>query len=303
MVLFWKRLQNSLEKVKNKFQTKLFKFIQLKKNIDLDTLAFLEELLIEMDIGVTATQKIINNIEEKIKKKEIISQELFPLLKLEFLNILANGKTDINLKKGVLNVILVIGVNGVGKTTTIAKLGHRFKQQGNKVLFAACDTFRAAASEQLEIWAKRLDIDIIKSLPMADPGSVAYDALSAAFARNIDILIIDTAGRFHNKKNLLEELKKIKNVIAKKYPEAPQEILLVIDSTTGQNAIEQAIFFEKEMNVTGLVLTKLDGTAKGGTIIAIKQRLNIPIKLISLGEEKEALEDFNPESFIEALFI
>ncbi len=272
------------------------------KIIDETTLEELEDLLIMADVGPQAAVSITNAIREKIKKGEISeSVWLKKALKGEIRNILHDGGgVEISGKKPY--IILTVGVNGVGKTTTIGKLARRFTDNGLKVILAAADTFRAAAIEQLEIWAQRADAQIIKHKSGADPAAVAFDAIASAKAKNADIVIIDTAGRLHTKINLMEELKKIKRVISREIPSAPQEILLVVDATSGQNVIHQAKMFSAAVGITGIAITKLDGTAKGGIIIAIKKELNIPVKLIGVGEAVEDLQDFNAEEFVEALF-
>ncbi len=272
------------------------------KVIDETTLEELEDLLIMADVGPQASVSITNAIREKIKKGEISeSVWLKRTLKGEIKNILHDGgRVEISGEKPY--IILTVGVNGVGKTTTIGKLARRFTDNGLKVILAASDTFRAAAIEQLEIWAQRADAQIIKHKSGADPAAVAFDAIASAKAKNADIVIIDTAGRLHTKINLMEELKKIKRVISREIPSAPHEILLVVDATSGQNVIHQAIMFSDAVGITGIAITKLDGTAKGGIIIAIKKELNIPIKLIGVGEAVEDLQNFNAEEFVEALF-
>ncbi len=272
------------------------------KVIDETTLEELEDLLIMADVGPQAAVSITNAIREKIKKGEISeSVWLKRALKGEIRNILHDGGgVEISGEKPY--IILTVGVNGVGKTTTIGKLARRFTDNGLKVILAAADTFRAAAIEQLEIWAQRADAQIIKHKSGADPAAVAFDAIASAKAKNADIVIIDTAGRLHTKINLMEELKKIKRVISREIPSAPQEILLVVDATSGQNVIQQAKMFSDAVGITGIAITKLDGTAKGGIIIAIKKELNIPVKLIGVGEAVEDLQDFNAEEFVEALF-
>lgn len=272
------------------------------KVIDETTLEELEDLLIMADVGPQAAVSITNAIREKIKKGEISeSVWLKKALKEEIRNILHDG-SGIEISGEKPYIILTVGVNGVGKTTTIGKLARRFTDNGLKVTLAAADTFRAAAIEQLEIWAQRADAQIIKHKSGADPAAVAFDAIASAKAKNADIVIIDTAGRLHTKINLMEELKKIKRVISREIPSAPQEILLVVEATSGQNVIHQAKMFSDAVGITGIAITKLDGTAKGGIIIAIKKELNIPIKLIGVGEAVEDLQDFSAEEFVEALF-
>ena len=272
------------------------------KVIDETTLEGLEDLLIMADVGPQAAVSITNAIREKIKKGEISeSVWLKKALKEEIRNILHDG-SGIEISGEKPYIILTVGVNGVGKTTTIGKLARRFTDNGLKVTLAAADTFRAAAIEQLEIWVQRADAQIVNHNSGADPAAVAFDAIVSAKAKNADIVIIDTAGRLHTKINLMEELKKIKRVISREIPSAPQEILLVVDATSGQNVIHQAKMFSDAVGITGIAITKLDGTAKGGIIIAIKKELNIPVKLIGVGEAVEDLQDFNAEEFVEALF-
>ena len=283
--------------------------IALKSHSKIDDVLYdeLEEILISGDIGVNISLKLIEEVKAKvtelgIKKPENILRFLKSAVKR---TLQLDGTFDLNLwlKPSVKPfVVMVVGVNGTGKTTTIGKLAHLFKQQNKNVLVAAADTFRAAASEQLEIWAKRADVDIIRNQPGADPAAVAYDSLQAAISRNVDILIVDTAGRLHTKTNLMEELKKIRRVLTKLDENTPHEILLVMDATTGQNGLSQARQFTGSVSVTGIVLTKLDGTAKGGMVLAIGDELNVPVKFIGVGEQIDDLQPFEPEEFGEALF-
>ena len=270
--------------------------------IDEELYEELEETLIMADIGVNASIKIMNGLREKVKERKINEPAaLKQLLIEEITEILSKGNRDLNIQEGPA-VILVIGVNGVGKTTTIGKLAHLIKKENKKVLLAAADTFRAAAIEQLEIWGNRTGVDVIRHQENSDPGAVVFDAIQAAKARKIDVLICDTAGRLHNKKNLMEELRKIFKIINKEYPEARKEVLLVLDATTGQNALQQVKLFKEVTDISGIILTKLDGTAKGGIIIAINSEMDIPIKYIGVGEGIEDLRPFNPKEFAEALF-
>lgn len=294
-------LNNSLQKTKNIFTFLIQKTLNLRPQIDKELFEQIEEILIKADIGVETSLKIITSLQEKIKQKHVSSSSaIFSFLKEEILFILGNKIYPI--VQNSFTIILIIGVNGVGKTSVVAKLGHKFQQEGKKVLFAAADTFRAAAISQLEIWAKKINIDLIKHKKGADPSAVVFDAISSAYAKKKDILIIDTAGRFHTKKNLTEELKKIKKVIEKKSQGAALETLLVLDATTGQNALEQARIFQEAINISGIIVTKLDSSSKGGIIIAIKDKLKIPVKLITTGEKKEDLQLFEPFSFVETLF-
>lgn len=302
-------LDKSLEKTKQSVFSKISKAIVGKSTIDDDVLDHLEEILIEADVGVNTTLKIIDRIQERVAKDRYIgTSELNRLLKEEISsllqeNIINNEPLDFSFPKGdVPYVILVVGVNGVGKTTTIGKLAYQFKKAGKKVILGAADTFRAAAVEQLNIWAERTGTDIISQGMGADPASVAFDTLQSAVAKKADVVIIDTAGRLHNKVGLMNELSKIKRVMQKIIPNAPQEILLVLDASTGQNAIEQTKQFTAATNVSALAVTKLDGTAKGGVIIGISDMFKIPVRYIGLGEQMEDLQIFNREAFVETLF-
>jgi fused signal recognition particle receptor len=265
----------------------------------------LEEVLIVADVGVAATQRLMEGIRQESKKKGITdASEVLPLLCHEVLEILQPYEAPFAIEGAGDNpfVVMVIGVNGVGKTTTIGKLAHRFTSLGKKVVIAAADTFRAAAIEQLEIWSSRAGAHFVRHGSGADPSAVAFDAVKAAQARKYPLVLIDTAGRLHTKENLMEELKKVKRIIGRELPEAPHEILLVLDATTGQNAIAQARTFHQALGVSGIALTKLDGTAKGGIIIAIAQELEIPLRLVGIGEGIEDLQDFRAEIFVDALF-
>jgi fused signal recognition particle receptor len=274
-----------------------------KREIDEGVWDEFEESLIMADIGVATTMKLRERIEAGVEKKSLTNGgSITQALREEILRILKSAQGSPISFKAKPFVIMVAGVNGVGKTTTIGKLANRINKEGKKVMVAAGDTFRAAATEQLEIWSKRVGSDFIKGQSGADPSSVAFDALKAASARGIDVLIIDTAGRLHTKGNLMEEIKKMKRVISREMESAPHETLLVLDATTGQNAIQQAKMFNDALDVTGIVLTKLDGTAKGGVIVAIADELNIPVKFIGIGESLSDLREFNAEEFVEALF-
>jgi len=298
---FFDKLKEKLAKTKQNIVEKIESIIPSGKKIDETTIDEIEEILISSDFGVKATEEIISLLKKKVKEgvlKEFT--DLKSLLKAELKNLLAN-ETSLNLKS-IPSVILVVGVNGVGKTTTIGKLGYKLANENKKVVFAACDTFRAAAIEQIEIWAEKSSADIIKHKSGADPAAVAFDALEHAKSKNKDVVIIDTAGRLHTKFPLMEELKKICRVLKKSIPDAPHEVLLVVDATTGQNAIRQAQMFHEAVGLTGIVVTKLDGTAKGGVIFAIKKEIGVPIKLIGIGEGIDDLKEFNPEEFVEALF-
>ncbi|MDI6803176.1 MAG: signal recognition particle-docking protein FtsY [Bacteroidota bacterium] len=302
------RLKEGLTKTRENIIAKVQKLITSKSKIDDELLDNLEEILLLGDVGISTTHKIINNIKARVKQERYEnSTELDRLLREEIQNMLLNGNGS-NETPFVIShtqkphVIMIVGVNGVGKTTTIGKLAYNYKTAGKKVLIAAADTFRAAANEQLEIWAKRAGVDIIQQVHGADPAAVAYDSLKSGIANNVDVMIIDTAGRLHTKINLMEELKKIKRVLQKLMPEAPHEVYLVLDATTGQNAIQQAKQFTAAVGITGLVLTKLDGTAKGGVVIAVSQELDIPVKFIGVGETIEDLQPFDKNAFVNALF-
>lgn len=298
---FIDKLKNGLKKTREGFIGKI-ETILSSGSFNEAGIEELEEILITSDVGVHATKTITDFLKEKIKKGEIKdTASARDLLKNEMASILGTSSV-IAPSKDKPFVILTVGVNGVGKTTTIGKLAARFKSQGLTVMLAASDTFRAAAIEQLELWAEKTGSLIVKHQSGSDPAAVAYDAIQSAVHKNIDIVIIDTAGRLHTKSPLMDELKKLKRVIEKAKPGAPHEILLVIDATTGQNALKQAELFNKDIGLTGIALTKLDGTAKGGIIFAIKKDLDIPVKLIGIGEAVDDLKDFNSEDFIDALF-
>lgn len=298
---FFDKLREKLVKTRQSFIEKV-ETIFTGRKIDEATLDELEETLIISDVGTKASSEIMAAIREKAKKGEVNDVDsVKSLLKSEMTALLGDPQ-PIMVNSGKPFIILAIGVNGAGKTTTIGKLASRFRSKGLSVLLAAGDTFRAAGIEQLEIWANRAGTQLVKHQPGSDPAAVAYDAVIAAKSRNIDVVIIDTAGRLHTKSNLMEELKKVRRSIQKAMPEAPHETLLVVDGTTGQNALRQADMFNKAAEVTGIALTKLDGTAKGGIIFAIKKDLGIPVKLIGVGEGIEDLRDFDPKEFVEALF-
>ena len=298
---FFDKLKNGLNKTKKSFDEKINTVFSSFRKVDEDFLEELEEILIMSDIGMDTSIKIINNLRGRIKKEKIEDEEdVKKALREEMQKILE--VTDINLHLNTKpSVILVVGVNGVGKTTSIGKIANRLAKDGKKVVVAAADTFRAAAVEQLEIWAKRSGADIVKREEGVDPASVVYDAIKITKEKNADVLIVDTAGRLHNKKYLMDELKKIQKVINKEMSEADKEVLLVIDGTTGQNAISQVKAFKEEADITGLVLTKLDGTAKGGVVIGIVEENKIPVKFIGVGEQIDDMEIFNAEDFVKAI--
>jgi fused signal recognition particle receptor len=299
---FMSRLRRGLSKTRDFLNTDIEDLFSGKGRIDDDLLEDLEELLITADIGVPTTMDLIDKISRKAKKIGS-PEDLKAILKEEILAIVAAAKPEtVPETPPRPKVIMVVGVNGVGKTTTIGKLAARYGREGQKVLIAASDTFRAAAIEQLSIWAERAGADIVKHRDQADPAAVAFDAVQAAMARNVDVVLVDTAGRLHTKVNLMEELKKIKRSLAKQCPQAPHETLLILDATTGQNALSQAKLFDEAIALSALALTKLDGTAKGGIVVSICSTLNIPLQYIGVGEQLEDLQDFDPHQFVEALF-
>ena len=301
-------LDNGLAKTKESFLQKLGKSILGKSTVDDDVLDNLEETLISSDVGVDTTLKVIDQLQQRIRRDKYIStSELNSILRAEVAQLLRQPQTDFPADfdsplPHTPYVILVVGVNGVGKTTTIAKLAYRYKQAGRSVILGAADTFRAAAVEQLQLWADRVGVPIVQQGMGADPASVAYDTVQSAIARKSDVVIIDTAGRLHNKVGLMNELGKIRKVIQKLLPEAPHEVLLVLDASTGQNAVEQARQFTQATDVNALALTKLDGTAKGGVIIAISDQFQVPVRYIGLGEQMTDLQIFNPDTFVDSLF-
>lgn len=302
------KLDEGLEKTKTSVFSKLTKAIAGKSKVDDEVLDNLEEVLITSDVGVNTTLKVIERIEERVSKDKYLgTSELDGILKEEIAALLeennSGSATEFTVPDGSKpHVIMVVGVNGVGKTTTIGKLAHQFKKSGKKVILGASDTFRAAAVDQLKIWAGRVDVPIVEQGMNADPASVAFDTLQSAVSQNADVVLIDTAGRLHNKVNLMNELSKIKRVMEKIVPGAPQEVLLVLDGSTGQNAIEQARQFMKATDITSLALTKIDGTAKGGVVIGISDELKIPVKYIGVGEGMEHLQVFNKYEFVDSLF-
>lgn len=300
-------LDRGLEKTKQSFFNKITRAILGKSKVDDEVLDNLEEVLISSDVGVATTLKIIDRIQQRVDRDKVLNtDELNTVLKEEITNLLVDSNISLEQNKQ-LNpnepyVIMVVGVNGVGKTTTIGKLAHQFKTSGKKVMLGAADTFRAAAVDQLIIWSQRVGVDIVQQGMNADPASVAFDTLQSAKANGADVVIIDTAGRLHNKVNLMNELSKIKRVMTKVFPNAPHEILLVLDGSTGQNAYEQAKQFAQATEINALAITKLDGTAKGGVVIGISDQMQIPVKYIGVGEKMEDLQLFDKQAFVEALF-
>ncbi|MDU7537071.1 MAG: signal recognition particle-docking protein FtsY, partial [Peptostreptococcaceae bacterium] len=296
-VNLFERLKQGLTKAKQGITDKIDDVLKSYTKVDEELLEELEEILITADVGVNTTMDIIDKLRDKIKENKItepsgVKAELKNIIE----EILTNENSTLNVEKSP-TIILMVGVNGVGKTTTIGKLANRYKQEGKKILLAAGDTFRAAAIEQLEVWAGRSNVDIIKHQEGADPGAVVFDAIKAAKARKVDLLICDTAGRLHNKANLMNELGKVFKIVDREFPEANKEVLLVVDATTGQNAVVQAKTFKEVADITGIVLTKLDGTAKGGVVLAVKSEVDVPVKLIGVGEKVEDLQDFDAKAF------
>ena len=301
-VSLFDRLKQGLTKAKQGITDRIDEVLKAYTKVDEELLEDLEEVLITADVGVNTTMDIIEKLEDVIRTKKITDpQDVREELKLIIEDILSKDDTKLDVSHSP-TIILMVGVNGVGKTTTIGKLAHRYKSEGKKVLLAAGDTFRAAAIDQLEVWANRCNVDIIKHQEGADPGAVIFDAIKASKARGVDVLICDTAGRLHNKSNLMNELGKVFKIVDREYPEAKKEVLLVVDATTGQNAVSQAKSFKEVSDITGLALTKLDGTAKGGVILAVKSEVDVPVKLIGVGEKMEDLQDFDSKSFVDALF-
>lgn len=298
---FFDKLKQGLSKTKRAIVGRIDDLFKKFRRVDEDLFDELEELLIEADIGVSTTMELLDGLRETVKEKKLsepedVKRELFAVLR-DMLG--DHASLDLSTKP---SVILVIGVNGVGKTTSIGKIAHSLKSEGKRVVVAAADTFRAAAAEQLTVWCERAGVDIVKQAAGADPASVVYDAIGAVKSRGADVLIIDTAGRLHNKKNLMDELAKIDRVIGRELPEAARETLLVLDATTGQNAVAQAKEFMGSSAISGLILTKLDGTAKGGIVLSIKKELGIPVKFIGVGEQIDDMKPFSAEEFAQALF-
>ncbi|GIO96273.1 signal recognition particle-docking protein FtsY [Paenibacillus sp. FSL W8-0187] len=299
-----KQFRDGLEKTRKGFIEKVSDLVIRRKKIDEEFYEELEEILIGADVGVNTVMDLMDDLRAEVKKRRIEdAADLQPVLSEKLMGLLRDDSSnELRENPDGITVILFVGVNGVGKTTTIGKLAHRYKQEGKKVLLAAGDTFRAGAIEQLEVWGERVGVEVIKQQPGSDPAAVMFDAVQAAKQRQADVLLCDTAGRLQNKTNLMEELNKIFRVIQREIPSAPHEVLMVLDATTGQNALSQAKLFGEKSGVTGLVLTKLDGTAKGGIVIAIRQELNLPVKLVGLGEKMGDLQTFDSEQFVHALF-
>ena len=296
------RLKKGLSKTHEGFVGSLDRLFSGKKKIDQDLIDELEELLITADLGVRTTSRLLDGIQRGAESRDFQSPgKIKEFLQEEILEILRAGERPVRMDQKPF-VFMVVGVNGVGKTSTIGKLAHHYRDGTKSVLFAAADTFRAAAVEQLEIWAHRVRAEVIKHQSGSDPSAVAYDAIHAARARSVDLLLIDTAGRLHTKVNLMEELKKIKRIVKREMPGAPHEVLLILDATTGQNALSQARLFHEALEITGITLTKLDGTAKGGIIVGICHELGIPIHYVGVGEGLDDLQPFNAEQFVHALF-
>ena len=298
-------LRNRLAQSRSAFVERVDSLFLGKKIIDDDLIDELEEILISADLGVNTTRELIDNARNRMSRKELTDpQALKEAIRQQILGYILNSEkpAELVMPKDGPFVIMVVGVNGVGKTTTIGKMAHKFVKSGQKVLLVAADTFRAAAVEQLQIWGKRINADVIAQQTGADPSSVVFDALEKATSRQYDVIIVDTAGRLHTKVNLMEELKKIKRVMDKKIPGAPHEVLLVLDATTGQNGISQARLFNEAVAISGLALTKLDGTAKGGIVVNICHEFDIPIRFIGIGEQMEDLRDFDANEYVEAFF-
>ncbi|MDP4125669.1 MAG: signal recognition particle-docking protein FtsY [Bacillota bacterium] len=302
MAGFFAQLKAGLSKTRQNFVEKVEQVFTGRKKIDEDLYEELEEVLIRSDVGVNTSFELVERLRKEVKQRKLSEPSELTLVLQELIVELLGEEVKLNISEQGPSIILMVGVNGVGKTTTIGKLANRFKNDGQRVILAAGDTFRAAAIDQLEVWGERCGAEVIKQREGADPAAVAYDAIQAAKSRNIDIVIVDTAGRLHNKVNLMEELRKVKRVIEREIPGAPQEVLLVLDATTGQNALQQAKLFQEVAGVTGIVLTKLDGTAKGGVVLGIQGETRIPVKWIGIGEGMEDLRPFVPKDFAAALF-
>ncbi|MCM3736182.1 signal recognition particle-docking protein FtsY [Bacillus cytotoxicus] len=300
------KFKQGLEKTRNSFAEKVNDLVYRYRKVDEEFFEELEEILIGADVGVSVVMELIDQLRDEVKRRNIqdpkevqavISEKLVEIYKGD-----GNFNNEINVQDNALTVVLFVGVNGVGKTTTIGKMAHKFKSDGKSVLLAAGDTFRAGAIEQLEVWGERVGVEVIKQGSGSDPAAVMFDAIQAAKSRKVDVLLCDTAGRLQNKVNLMKELEKVKRVIEREVPGAPHEVLLVIDATTGQNGLSQAKTFREATNVTGIVLTKLDGTAKGGIVLAIRNEMDVPVKFVGLGEQMDDLQAFDPEQYVYGLF-
>ncbi|NLO21231.1 MAG: signal recognition particle-docking protein FtsY [Syntrophomonadaceae bacterium] len=304
----FEKFKQGLSKTRNNLSGKINELVHISKKLDDEFWEELEEILIQADVGVNTSLELVERIRQTARKQKISdSSAIMGIIAEEVREMLTHPGSELELREddnldGTPAVIMVVGVNGAGKTTSIAKLAHRFKNEHKRVLLAAADTFRAAAIDQLQIWADRVGVELVKHQEGADPGAVVFDALSAAKARKADILIIDTAGRLQNKTNLMKEISKIKKIIEREMPQVPREVLLVLDATTGQNAISQARVFQEATGVSGIILSKLDGTAKGGIILAIASELKIPVKFVGIGEGLDDIKAFDPEVFARALF-
>ena len=300
------KFKDGLSKTRNSFSERVNDLVSRYRQVDEEFFEELEEILISADVGVATVLDLIDDLKSEVKRRNIKDpQDVQAVISEKLIDIYESGEEQIgelNMQQNDLTVILFVGVNGVGKTTTIGKIAHKFKQEGKKVVMAAGDTFRAGAIEQLEVWGERVGVDVIKQSAGSDPAAVMYDAVQSAKARKADVLLCDTAGRLQNKVNLMKELEKVKRVIEREIPGAPHEVLLVLDATTGQNALSQAKTFSEATNVTGIVLTKLDGTAKGGTVLAIRNELKLPVKFVGLGEKVDDLQPFDTEQYIYGLF-
>jgi fused signal recognition particle receptor len=300
---FFERLKTGLAKTRDLLVKNIDNIVLGEKVVDQDLYEELEETLIAADFGPAFTYELIDKIKEQSSRKDLNRPDVLKkILRDTVMEILTKNEKPLHIPSDGLFTVMVVGVNGTGKTTTIGKLASRYKEQGSSVMLVAADTFRAAAIEQLEIWSQRVDVPLIKQAINADPSAIVFDAIQAAKNRSVNVAIIDTAGRLHTKVNLMEELKKMKRIMGRELPGAPHETLLVLDATTGQNAVAQAKMFHDEIGVTGLAITKLDGTAKGGVIIRIARDLNIPIRYIGIGERLDDLREFNSQEFVEALF-
>lgn len=299
------KFRQGLTKTSQSFVGKVEALVTGRRKIDEEFYEELEEILIEADVGVMTVMELVDELRSDVKERKIENPtELRPLLSEKLVALLEDKeeKADLNVNAEGLTVLMFVGVNGVGKTTTIGKMAHKFKSEGKRVLLAAGDTFRAGAIEQLEVWGERVGVDVVRHQAGSDPAAVVFDAIQAAKSREVDVLLCDTAGRLQNKVNLMKELNKIYRVVQREVPGAPHEVLLVLDATTGQNALNQAKTFKEAAGVTGIVLTKLDGTAKGGIVIAIRHELDLPVKMVGLGEKVDDLQPFDAEEFVYALF-